>query len=572
MHSFPFVGRRTPDPREPLTSGIPSASRQRGTARRGGPQPPARGRVARLATASTLLALACTAFVGPHARTLALAAETGGTAGDVAPAGTTDVFDPAVPHTLQLSFADEDYQAMLQTFYDTDEKAWLTADLVIDGTRLDDVGIRLKGNSTLMGLRAGRTGGFAAPAPSTTPSPGTSTALSPRTTPTPGTAPSPGTSPAPTPSPTAAVPRQMPAFTSGVSADKPESLPWLIRFDEFVEGQRYQGHREIAVRPNAMGAVTPLREAMGLALIDRAGEPSQRFSFSSFTVNDRPSSLRLLVENPGDAYAEGLGPDGTLFKADSEGSFTYKGDDPTAYEQDFKQISSGEEDLTPVVRLIKWVEQSSDEEFVQGLRDRLDVDSFARYVALQNLLLNWDDMAGPGKNYYLWYDRGTERMRVISWDLNLALSGNVAQGPYESGGMPFMGGMRPPTNQQAPGATPQATPAATPGTPTPSASVPAAANGQVPAAMPQLRAGHKLKERFLALDAFKPVYEAAYRDLYQQLFAGGEALDQLTTLAAQLARVPGAKAAEVTSDAEALRTTITGRTDSLATNAVILGS
>ena len=37
------------------------------------------------------------------------------------------------------------------------------------------------------------------------------------------------------------------------SAEEPETLPWLISFDEFVDGRRYQGHSEVAVRVGRHG-------------------------------------------------------------------------------------------------------------------------------------------------------------------------------------------------------------------------------------------------------------------------------------------------------------------------------
>ncbi|MGP9501990.1 CotH kinase family protein [Specibacter sp. AOP5-B1-6] len=62
----------------------------------------------------------------------------------------------------------------------------------------------------------------------------------------------------------------------------------------------------------------------------------------------------------------------------------------------------------------------------------MDADSFAKYTATQNLLANSDDMAGPGQNYYLSCDLTTKKISVISWDLNMALSGNATASPDES--------------------------------------------------------------------------------------------------------------------------------------------
>ena len=79
----------------------------------------------------------------------------------------------------------------------------------------------------------------------------------------------------------------------------------------------------------------------------------------------------------------------------------------------------GSQDLQPIISFLKWMDGASDDEFAAHLADHVDVESFARYVATQNLLVHSDDMAGPGRNYYLWYDLGTKKLTVVSRDLNL---------------------------------------------------------------------------------------------------------------------------------------------------------
>jgi spore coat protein CotH len=382
--------------------------------------------------------------------------------------GRVELLDASRPHQLSLSFADEDYQRMLEQFSKDGSKEYVQADLVIDGTFVPDVGIRLKGNSTLRSLSRGATSAFQAP----------------------------------------------------------ESLPWLLSFDKYAKGRRYQGHTEVAVRPPGMGRGTSLNEAIALTLVAESGEPSQQFAFSSFTVNGRPAVTRLLVEHPDKAYAKRLAGDGVLYKSLAGSQFTDQGDDQTAYRDDFDQVNKkGSQDLQPVIELIQWVARASDAEFAAGLADRVDVDSFARYVALQNLLLNFDDMAGPGRNYYLWLDAGTGRFRVVAWDHNLTFSGTADQGPYDGG---RMGGGR--------------------------------------------FGGHRLKERALASAAFKPVYEQAYRDLYRRVYAGARALSTLDAITKVLGTVGGNDPATTAADAERLRTLLVARTQSLATDPVITGT
>ncbi|MEO3891018.1 CotH kinase family protein [Nonomuraea sp. B5E05] len=453
-------------------------------------------------------------------------------------AGSKELFDAAAPHEVALTFRDEGYQDMLAEYFKDGDKKYVEADLTIDGTTIPSVGIRLKGNSTLQGLTwKGQT--------------------RPRTTSGRGNQPEGFRPPGGEPPEGFQAPengRQEGARRRGgpggeLKAEEPENLPWLISFDEFVEGRRYQGHSQLAVRP-AMGSAAVLNEAVAIALVGAAGEPSQRSAYASFSVNGRRSAPRLVVEYLDEGYAERLG-DGVLYKSLASGSFTYQGEDQTAYADDFKQVNLvGQRDVQPVIDLVRWVEQASDEEFASGLAERLDVVSFARYAALQNILLNHDDMAGPGHNYYLWYDVGTKKFRVISWDMNLALRGDATAGPDDA-----IGRRRPDDRAARPGQGEQ---------PGQQARPPAGRQQDAQRPGGARGGGHALKERFLKDAGFKKLYEREHAALTRDLLAGGTAtalLDQALKAYGLNAGADRAKAAEEAVD---LRTTLETRAESLA--------
>ena len=97
-----------------------------------------------------------------------------------------------------------------------------------------------------------------------------------------------------------------------------------------------------------------------------AGQTLQRYTYTTYSVNGSETQTRLLLENPDEEYAENLlDGNSVLFKADSQSSFTYQG----------------------------------------------------------------DDMTGAGQNYYLSYDLTTKKLSVISWDLNEALTNNATASP-----------------------------------------------------------------------------------------------------------------------------------------------
>jgi spore coat protein CotH len=490
-------------------------------------------------------------------------------------AGTVDLFDATVAHSVKLSFQDANYQEILDAYYDEDEKEYLEADLIIDGVTIPSVGIRLKGNSTLGQLtRNGvvRPGGFggpgaggARPQGARPPAAAVPSAAAPSSAVPSAAAPSAAVPSAAVPSAAAGGAAPAPARAGGgeqpaLETEKPETLPWLIRFDEFVEGRRYEGHREVAVRVGGDGGTVPvLNEALVLSLLASSGEIAPGFAYSSFTVNDRPTTARLIVEHPDENFADELPGSGVLYKSLSTSQFTDQGDDPVDYEDDFKQINlEGSQDLQPVIDLVQWANNSSDAEFNAHLADYIDVASFARYVAMQNLAVNFDDMGGPGHNYYLRYDLATKKFTVIGWDYNFAFSGVATQDPLQPvaqsrGGGGKWGGAAPPAGAQpAAGAQP------------PAADEHAQAGG-----FGGGREGNKLKERFLASSTFASVYQDAYRDLYQEIFASGRALTELDAITEVLGTVDGVDLKAVADTATPLRTLIQQRTDFLAANPVI---
>ncbi|MEO5841785.1 MAG: CotH kinase family protein [Acidimicrobiales bacterium] len=460
--------------------------------------------------------------------------------------GTVDLWDADVLHTIEVRFDSADYTRMLAAFRADGSKTYIEADITIDGTKIESVGLRLKGNSTLRSLLGG--GGGIGGAPVGGGQLGGGQLGGGQVPPGGGQARPPG----------ASIPQQQQqggavpggpiggGTTTTVSTDQPEKLPWLIQFDEFVKNRRYQGQKEIAVRPSAgVTPTTALNEVLSLQLIAMAGEPSERSAYSSFAVNGTKPTLRLVLEQPGDEFAgDNFDDEGVLYKSLSTGRFQYLGEDPLAYSNAYRQITQkNEHDLAPVIKLLKWVTDASDAEFEADLDKHVDVASLARYVALHNLLLDFDDMSGPGQNSYLWYNLETKLFTIISWDVNLSLSGTLTQGPLDAGGFGGAGARI--------GGT------AVPG----GGAIPPGGGGAIPGGL----GGNLLKTRFLASAKFQQVYLQEYRKIYDDLMVGGRALTALANVEKFLTSKATSliDTATITADAQRLRQTLTGRTEGL---------
>jgi len=419
------------------------------------------------------------------------ASPAGSSSGAAAKAATSSgVFDASTTHTISVEIDDDDFAAMVATYLDSGDKGWITGTVTIDGQTFTDVGLKLKGNSTLRGVSADST---------------------------------------------------------------PESLPWRIRLDKDVDGQDIDGYSDFVVRANT--SATSMNEAVALDLLREAGLATEQAIATRFSVNGSADQLTLVLQNLDDTWQEeNFDDDGILYKAEAEGDYSYRGTDAADYATAFS-VEAGDEDYEPLIEFLDFVNTSSDEEFAAELGEHLDVEAFARYLALEDLIDNFDDIDGPGNNSFLEYDATTDAFTVVAWDHNLAFgTRNVGGGGGGAGG----GGDRPERPQG--GAPDGAAPAGQP------------AGGQV-GGQGGGRGGqsgnNQLVTRFKADATFKALYDEATTDLRAQLLDGGELDDAVDAWSAVL--TDGASdlvdAATITQEGDAIRAYADEPTDATTTDA-----
>ncbi len=354
-------------------------------------------------------------------------------------------------HDIAVEFDEDAYAELLEAYAADGSKEWISATVTIDGTTYEDAGVRLKGNSSLFGLAGGN--------------------------------------------------RQGPGGSA--DADSPESLPWLIRLDKYVEGQNHNGIADIVVRSN--NSDTALNEAVALDLLEIAGLASQDSAYATFTVNDSDPVLRLVMEHPDEIWMDdAFSSSGSLYKAESTGDYSYRGEDPEAYDEVFDLEAGDDEDLSELIAFLDFINSADDASFSAELDEWLDTEAFATYLAAQELIANQDDIDGRGNNSYLFYSESTGQLTVVPWDHNLAFGG-LGQGlDLPQGGPP----------QDLPGRTGVS-------------------------ADRQLRAGpgggleisNVLVERFLSDHVYLQMYEDALTELTALLFDSDVATDVLDSWA-----------------------------------------
>ena len=211
------------------------------------------------------------------------------------------------------------------------------------------------------------------------------------------------------------------------SVDYDSQLPLFIRFDKYTD-QTYQWHTMISLRVGWMWSdETLLAEPYTYELYQEAGQPAPETSYGAVQIDWWTGKLFIISELPEDSYyvQKWFGDDnGILYKAWNFVDFSYQWEDPTLYTDYFTQKTRvNDYDLAPLIRMLKFVTESSDEEFEAEIDSYIDVESVLTLLAIDTFVWNNDSFGWMGSNYYLYYHLWEQKFYLLTWDQNLAFGG-----------------------------------------------------------------------------------------------------------------------------------------------------
>ena len=110
---------------------------------------------------------------------------------------------------------------------------------------------------------------------------------------------------------------------------------------------------------------------------------------------------------------------GTLFKPVTRQVFEDMGDKWSAYERAYAAHTPVlDHEAKRVIEFSKLVSHASDAEFAARLEEYLDLDEFARFMAVTVWLSNMDSLLSMGQNFYVYLHPKTEQFQFLPWDFD----------------------------------------------------------------------------------------------------------------------------------------------------------
>jgi DNA-directed RNA polymerase specialized sigma24 family protein len=201
-----------------------------------------------------------------------------------------------------------------------------------------------------------------------------------------------------------------------------------IDLNKLTKGQKLGGVDELTFN-NLVWDYSFLHEALGYEFFRDAGVPGPRTAFAWLSASvatrweRKPLGLYLMVESVGEEFAkEQFGSKRTpVFKPVTYELFKHLGDEWSAYAAiyDLKTEATPEQ-LRRVIDFARLVSSASDVEFAAQVGNFLDVDEFARFLAVQVLLSHYDSILSLGQNFFMYLHPRSNKFGFIPWDLDSA--------------------------------------------------------------------------------------------------------------------------------------------------------
>ena len=183
---------------------------------------------------------------------------------------------------------------------------------------------------------------------------------------------------------------------------------------------------------NLSADLSCLSDALAYEFYRDAGVPASRTTFARLLLtidgrfDGRLLGLYVMAENSDAEWArEHFGVEGiALFKPVTYELFKDLGDDWKAYEGIYDpKTKTKPKHQRRVIELAKFVTAASDGDFAARVGEFIELDEFARFLACEVILSNYDSILDNGQNFLLYLDPRSDKFGFIPWDLDLSWGG-----------------------------------------------------------------------------------------------------------------------------------------------------
>jgi len=219
-------------------------------------------------------------------------------------------------------------------------------------------------------------------------------------------------------------------------------LPMKLDFDEFedscpeITNQRFYGFKQLSLA-NGFGDPSFLRDAATSLILEKAGLPAAETAFYQVTLDYGEGAVDLGLYTMIEVVDDTLIPsffgsnDGNIYEANGPAaSFAASTFDQieVSFEKENNENEADWSDIKEFYTVLHSGMRLNDPEaWREALESLFDVEGFLEWLAISAVIQHWDAYGNMAHNYYLYHDPESGRLTWISWDHNMALSAGMGE-------------------------------------------------------------------------------------------------------------------------------------------------
>ena len=210
-----------------------------------------------------------------------------------------------------------------------------------------------------------------------------------------------------------------------------EKLPFRLNLDKYeddypqIDDQRLYGFSEMTFS-NGMSDDSLMHDVLASWILEDRGLPAARNSFVAvyWDVGEGPEyrGLYTMMEDPSDQLMDRVWGDdsGNLYKPEGDCA------NWTCFEEESFEKKTNEDaaDWSDIIAVLEDLNDAGleGESFRSALEAGFDVDGFLRWLAVNTVMVNWDQYGTMAQNHYVYgVPEDSGRLTWIPWDYSLSL-------------------------------------------------------------------------------------------------------------------------------------------------------
>lgn len=209
-------------------------------------------------------------------------------------------------------------------------------------------------------------------------------------------------------------------------------LPFRMQFDEFedkypeIKDQRLYGFKEVSMSP-AFKDNSLIREKVASDIFRMAGIPSAQTAFYKVYINFgdglKYCGVYTMIEAVEDTMLKSQFGEkkGNLYKPES----TFQTFSQAQFEKKTNEDAADWSDVQATITALNATTRTSNPTlWRENLEKTFNADHFVKWLAVNTTLVSWDTYGAMAHNHYL-YNHSTKKLMWIPWDNNEALTSNA---------------------------------------------------------------------------------------------------------------------------------------------------